>query len=51
MGEHCDQCQHCQFCYLCPLVCETVCTPGSYVDYFSSSLYQALADMLETPEP
>jgi len=41
-SENCDMCKYCKYCYLCGSVCDNVCTPGSFLDMFSSAIYGAL---------
>ncbi|KAM9424171.1 uncharacterized protein KZ484_011453 isoform 2-T2 [Pholidichthys leucotaenia] len=46
MSDHCGQCQECSTCYLCPILCDTVCTPGGFVDEMTGSIFQTVASFL-----
>ncbi|KAJ1131769.1 hypothetical protein NDU88_010102 [Pleurodeles waltl] len=46
-SEHCADCEYCHFCYVCPVICETACKPGSYVDELTGAVYQSIANIFE----
>uniref|UniRef100_T2MGK3 Sarcoplasmic reticulum histidine-rich calcium-binding protein n=1 Tax=Hydra vulgaris TaxID=6087 RepID=T2MGK3_HYDVU len=46
-SNNCNMCKYCKYCRLCGAVCDTVCTPGSFIDTITSAVYDALPSFNE----
>ncbi|XP_028821810.1 sarcoplasmic reticulum histidine-rich calcium-binding protein-like isoform X1 [Denticeps clupeoides] len=46
MSPLCHHCQLCPVCSICPAVCDTVCTPGGFIDEFTGLIYKMFASLL-----